>query len=65
LGPVEVSSIQLVKGTMLETGAGGPGGGPVPPFYQPGIVDKLFEPLWCPGRVRAVDDDRQPGPLCG
>jgi hypothetical protein len=44
-GPVEVSSIQLVKGTMLETGAGGPGGGPVPPLYQPGIVDKLFEPL--------------------
>jgi hypothetical protein len=45
-GPVEVSSTHvLVKGTMLETGVGGPGGGPVPPFYQPGIVDKLFEPL--------------------
>ena len=45
-GPVEVSSTHmLVKGTMLETGVGGPGGGPVPPQYEPGIVSKLFEPL--------------------
>ncbi len=35
-------SLEL-KGTLLETTAGGPGGGLVPPFYQPGIVSKLFE----------------------
>jgi HK97 family phage major capsid protein len=45
-GPVEVSSTHvLVKGTMLETTTGGPGGGLTQPFYQPGVVDKLFEPL--------------------
>jgi hypothetical protein len=55
-GPVEVSKVPLIermpsmshalyKGTLLETGAGGPGGGLVPPFYQPGVVDKLFEPI--------------------
>ena len=55
-GPVEVSKTQLmqrlpagmhelVKGTLLETGVGGPGGGAVPPGYEPGIVSKLFEPL--------------------
>ena len=45
-GPVEVSSSHvLIKGTMLESAVGGPGGGLVPPFYQPGVVDKLFEPL--------------------
>ena len=33
------------EGHALESGAGGPGGGLVPPFYQPGIVSKLFEPL--------------------
>jgi HK97 family phage major capsid protein len=46
-GPVEVSAmpLTLMKGTLLETGAGGPGGGLVPPMYQPGVVDKLFEPL--------------------
>jgi HK97 family phage major capsid protein len=33
------------EGTLLETGAGGPGGGLVPPGYQPGVVEKLFEPL--------------------
>jgi HK97 family phage major capsid protein len=44
-GPVEVMPHVLVKGTLLETGAGGPGGGLVPPFYQPGVVDKLFEPI--------------------
>ena len=44
-GPVEVSSVPLsMKGTLLETGVGGPGGGPVPPAYEPGIVSKLFEP---------------------
>jgi HK97 family phage major capsid protein len=45
-GPVEVSSTHvLIKGTLLETGAGGPGGGAVPPQYEPGIVSKLFEPM--------------------
>jgi HK97 family phage major capsid protein len=47
-GPVEVSKAQftvLTKGTMLETGVGGPGGGPVPPQYESGIVSKLLEPL--------------------
>ncbi len=45
-GPVEVSSVQVMtKGTVLEPGVGGPGGGLVPPLYQPGVVSKLFEPL--------------------
>jgi HK97 family phage major capsid protein len=47
-GPVEVAKglHTLIKGTMLETtGGAGPGGGLVPPFYQPGVVDKLLEPL--------------------
>jgi HK97 family phage major capsid protein len=45
-GPVEVSTVPLqTKGTLLEGGAGGPGGGLVPPYYQPGIASKLFEPL--------------------
>jgi HK97 family phage major capsid protein len=45
-GPIEVSSVQfLTKGTVLEPGVGGPGGGLVPPLYQPGVVSKLFEPL--------------------
>src|SRR5215207_3856478 len=46
-GLVEVSSGPLlVKGTLLENvGGAGPGGGLVPPFYAPGIVDKLLEPL--------------------
>jgi HK97 family phage major capsid protein len=47
-GPVEVTSgapgLEL-KGTLLESGTGGPGGGLVPPQYQPGVVSKLFEPL--------------------
>jgi HK97 family phage major capsid protein len=47
-GPVEVApyapALQM-KGTLLESTAGGPGGGLVPPGYQPGIVSKLFEPL--------------------
>ena len=34
-----------MKGTLLESTAGGPGGGAVPAYYQPGIVSKLFEPL--------------------
>ncbi len=34
-----------LKGTLLESTAGGPGGGLVPPFYQPGINSRLFEPL--------------------
>jgi capsid protein len=46
-GPVEVISPtgMQAKGTLLESGAGGPGGGLVPPMYQPGVVSKLFEPL--------------------
>jgi HK97 family phage major capsid protein len=45
-GPVEVSRTPLaMKGTLLESGVGGPGGGAVPPAYEPGIVSKLFEPL--------------------
>jgi hypothetical protein len=35
----------MFKGTVLETTVGGPGGGPVAPYYEPGIVSKLFEPL--------------------
>jgi HK97 family phage major capsid protein len=56
-GPVEVSKTPLMqrmpasngfemyKGTLLETGVGGPGGGLVAPQYEPGVVSKLFEPL--------------------
>lgn len=47
-GPVEVMSSgpgYELKGTLLETTAGGPGGGLIPPFYQPGINSKLLEPL--------------------
>jgi HK97 family phage major capsid protein len=53
-GPIEVSSEPLMrsmgphvmmKGTILETGVGGPGGGLVPPMYEPGVVSRLFEPL--------------------
>ena len=46
-GPVEVAqSMQMHKGTLLENvGGAGPGGGLVPPFYAPGIVDRLLEPL--------------------
>jgi HK97 family phage major capsid protein len=45
-GPVEVSSVPLqMKGTLLQTTAGGPGGGLIPPYYEPGIASKLFEPL--------------------
>ena len=34
-----------MKGTLLETGAGGPGGGAAPAQYAPGIVSTLFQPL--------------------
>jgi hypothetical protein len=46
-GPVEVMApVQLqAKGTLLESTAGGPGGGWIPSFYQPGVVSKLLEPL--------------------
>jgi HK97 family phage major capsid protein len=46
-GPIEVMGPPglQAKGTLLESGAGGPGGGLVPPYYQPGVVSKLFEPL--------------------
>ena len=48
-GPVEVANAlphMLLKGTLLENvGGAGPGGGLVPPFYAPGIVDTLLEPL--------------------
>jgi HK97 family phage major capsid protein len=42
-GPIDVGL--AYKGTLLESGVGGPGGGLVPPYYEPGIVSKLFEPL--------------------
>ena len=56
-GPVEVSKTPLMqrmpasnafsmyKGTLLETGVGGPGGGLAAPHYEPGVVSRLFEPL--------------------
>ena len=45
-GLIEVSDYPLsTKGTLTESGVGGPGGGLVPPAYQPGIVSKLFEEL--------------------
>jgi HK97 family phage major capsid protein len=56
-GPVEVSSgplmqrmpasnaFEMYKGTLVESGVGGPGGGLVPPYFEPGVVSKLFEPL--------------------
>jgi hypothetical protein len=45
-GPIQVSTVALsTKGTLLETGVGGPGGGAVPPLYEPGVVSKLFEPV--------------------
>jgi hypothetical protein len=34
-----------MKGTLLESNSGGPGGGLTPPGYVPGVVSKLFEPL--------------------
>jgi HK97 family phage major capsid protein len=43
-GPVKVGGFDT-KGTLLEPGVGGPGGGLVPPDYRPGVVQKLFEPL--------------------
>jgi HK97 family phage major capsid protein len=42
-GPIDVGL--AYKGTLLESGVGGPGGGAVPAYYEPGIVSKLFEPL--------------------
>ncbi|MFL5407040.1 MAG: hypothetical protein ACJ79O_14455 [Myxococcales bacterium] len=33
------------KGTLLESGVGGPRGGLVPPTWEPGVVSTLFEPL--------------------
>jgi HK97 family phage major capsid protein len=45
-GPIQVSDVPLsMKGTLLETGVGGPGGGAVAPAYETGVVSKLFEPL--------------------
>jgi HK97 family phage major capsid protein len=48
-GPVEVANSLphvLLKGTLAENvGGAGHGGGLIPPFYAPGVVDKLFEPL--------------------
>jgi hypothetical protein len=37
-GPVELGFPIQAKGTLLESGAGGPGGGLTPPLYQPGVV---------------------------
>ena len=45
-GPIQVSEVPMdLKGTLLEPGVGGPGGGLVPAQYQQGVVEKLFEPL--------------------
>jgi HK97 family phage major capsid protein len=45
-GPINVSDVPLsAKGTLLEPGVGGPGGGLTPAFYEPGVVSRLFEPL--------------------
>jgi hypothetical protein len=45
-GPIQVSDVPLsAKGTLLEGGVGGPGGGLTPPAYEPGVVSKLFEPI--------------------
>jgi HK97 family phage major capsid protein len=45
-GPIKVSDVPLsAKGTLLEAGVGGPGGGLTPPGYEAGVVSKLFEPL--------------------
>jgi hypothetical protein len=63
-GPVEVSSSQftvLTKGTMLETTAGGPGGGMVPPMYPAGRGGQAVRAAGRPRRVRPVDDDGQSG----
>jgi HK97 family phage major capsid protein len=44
-GPVEVAGPPglMMKGTLLESGAGGPGGGLTPPMWQPGVVSRLIE----------------------
>jgi HK97 family phage major capsid protein len=44
-GPVEVKGFQGAhyKGTLLESNSDGPGGGPTPAWYQPGIAPKLIE----------------------
>jgi HK97 family phage major capsid protein len=45
-GLIEVSRTPLsMKGTLLESTSGGPGGGLTPASYAPGVVEKLFEPL--------------------
>jgi HK97 family phage major capsid protein len=45
-GPVKVGSAPIeMKGTLLESNSGGPGGGLTPPGYIPGVVPKLFEEL--------------------
>jgi HK97 family phage major capsid protein len=50
-GMVEVSSVPLeLKGTLTQTTGGGPGGGLIPPHYEPGVVSKLFESV----RVRDI-----------
>jgi HK97 family phage major capsid protein len=44
-GPVPVGNPMQYKGTLLESTAGGPGGGAVPAWYEAGVNSKLFEPL--------------------
>jgi HK97 family phage major capsid protein len=41
-GAVDVSGA-MFKGTLLESNSDGPGGGPVPAYYVPGIAPKLIE----------------------
>jgi hypothetical protein len=47
-----------MKDTLLETTAGGPGGGLTPPYYQPGVVSKLFDPLGVSDLFRRLADRR-------
>jgi HK97 family phage major capsid protein len=41
-GPVDVGGA-MFKGTLLGSNSDGPGGGPVPAYYVPGIAPKLLE----------------------
>ena len=53
-----------MKGTLLESTAGGPGGGAVPAFYEPGIVSKLFEPLGVADLFGSSQTDGLAGEVC-
>jgi HK97 family phage major capsid protein len=42
-GPIDLGPFST-KGTVTQTTTGGPGGGLTPAYYEPGIVEKQFEP---------------------